>query len=65
MAYDLCSATDASTPKNYRELNELKLPRPEQVKAVDKLYTVEVIEDGDRVKIHYVGYEDRLTNGDR
>lgn len=61
MAYDLRSATDPSTPKNYRELNELKLPRPERVKAVDKLYAVEVIEeDGDRVKIHYVGYEDRF-----
>ena len=61
MTYNLRSATDPSTSKNYRELNDMKLPRAERVKAMDKLYAVEVIEDdGDRVKIHYVGYEDRF-----
>ena len=31
------------------------------VKTVDKLYAVEVVEEeGERVKIHYVGYDDRF-----
>ena len=61
MAYHLRSATNPSTCKNYRELNEIKLPRAQRVhvKTVDKLYAVEVVEEeGERVKIHYVGYDD-------
>ena len=31
------------------------------LKTVDKLYAVEVVKkEGERVKIHYVGYDDRL-----
>ena len=61
MAYHLRSATKPSTCKNYCELNEIKLPRAQRVKTVDKLYAVEVVEEeGERVKIHYVGYDDRF-----
>ena len=58
MAYHLQSATNPSTCKNCRELNEIKLPRAQRVhlKTVDKLYAVEVVKkEGERVKIHYVG----------
>ena len=45
--------------KNYREMADVRLPRPERVCNADKLYPIEVLErDGGRVKIHYVGYSD-------
>lgn len=45
--------------KDYREV-QVPLPRPERAASnSDKLYPIEVIdEDGDRVKIHYIGYGD-------
>ena len=42
--------------RNYREMAELRLPRPERVE--NKLYPIEVLERRKgRVKIHYVGYD--------
>ena len=43
--------------KNYREIADIRLPRPERLQATNKLYPVKVLErDNQRVKIHYVGY---------
>lgn len=53
MAYNLRS----SEPKNYSV--DIKLPRATRTSrsTTDELYPIEVIQqDGDRVKIHYVGY---------
>ena len=56
MAYYLRSSDCIETRKNYREVNIIKLPRAERVKN-DRLYPLEVIaKDGDRVKVHYIGY---------
>ena len=43
----------------YREIADIRLPRPERLQATNKLYPVKVLErDNRRVKIHYVGYSD-------
>ena len=43
---------------SYRELADVRLPRPKRVE--DKLYPIQVLERQDgRVKIHYVGYNSR------
>ena len=45
--------------KNYREMNDLDLPRSKRTSSKSKLYPISVVErDGSRVKIHYVGYSD-------
>ena len=59
--------------RNYREMAELRFPRPEKVE--DKLYPVEVLERREgRVRIHHVGYdsirdewrnEDEITDMER
>lgn len=46
-----------SVGRNYRELCSVKLPRASKVAG--KLYPIEVVEqDGSRVRIHYVGYDE-------
>jgi len=52
MAYNLRTSEGR---KNYRDLDTIKLPRAQRIK--DKLYPVEIVgRDGDRVKVHYIGY---------
>ncbi len=42
------------TAKNYRELQQIQMPRPEHAALARKLYPIEVVEDRDGVKIHYI-----------
>ena len=52
--------------RNYREFSTVKLPRVNKVSTVSKLYPIEVVEsDGSKVRIHYIGYEVALMNGER
>jgi len=52
MAYNLRTSEGR---KNYRDLDTIKLPRAQRIK--DKLYPLEIVgRDGDRVKVHYIGY---------
>ena len=47
------------SPKNYKELATVALPRAQRTKAADPdaLYRVEVLErDDERVKVHWIGY---------
>lgn len=45
--------------KNYREIADIRLPRPKRLQAINKLYLVEVLQrENGRVKTHYVGYSD-------
>ena len=53
---------------NYRDLLKLNLKgsrmgsRKKTSASRDRLYPIEVVEtDGDRVKVHYVGYSDRFS----
>ena len=47
------------SPKNYKELGMVALPRAQRTKTADPntLYRVEVLErDDERVKVHWIGY---------
>ena len=47
------------SPKNYKKLATVALPRAQRTKAADPdaLYRVEVLErDDERVKVHWIGY---------
>ena len=62
MAYQLRERT----PRNYKDLADVYLPRvtkrPKKKKDDDELYPIEVVEEaenGERVKIHYVGWSDK------
>ena len=49
------------SPKSYKKLATVDLPRAQRVKAADPnvLYRVEVLErDNERVKVHWIGYSD-------
>ena len=47
--------------KNYRELADVQLPRPERIPSKeDTLYPIEILErTSDRVKIHWIGYDSK------
>ena len=51
------------TPNNYKDLADVYLPREtKRTKKDDELHPIEVVEEdgnGERVKIHYVGWSDR------
>lgn len=45
---------------NYQELNSVILPHPVRSHNSSKLYAITVVEgDGERVKAHYEGYDDK------
>ena len=45
--------------KDYRQMNNLDLPRSKRTSRMNKLYPISIVgRDGSRVKIHYVGYSD-------
>ena len=45
---------------NYQELSNVILPRPVRSNNTSKLYAITVVEeDGERVKVHYEGYDDK------
>lgn len=47
--------------KDYKELADTKLPRAKRSSKhdMDKLYAVEIVEEENRVKIHYTGYSSK------
>ena len=45
---------------NYQEVNNVILPRPVRSNNTSKLYAITIVEeDGERVKVHYEGYDDK------
>ena len=57
MASCNCYGLRRKRSKNYRQLNDVDLPRSKRTPSKNKLYPISVVQrDGSRVKIHYVGY---------
>ena len=59
MEYNLREVTRA----NYKDLANVKLPEARPQAMESKLYPVEIVEEEDRVKVHYIGYDSAQDNG--